>query len=243
MPTLQALLAELFVKQSLTVDTFPNRIWEREITSQEKRMATALEELRANPESAMGRHDFFVDVRGYQTTPNGVKCEIGGSITLNENLKKENGVTRLTIASGGTDFFFPWVNRGVGEVSVPINQPDGTIVVTGGMNGCSFQANRYGTNIIFYHDADSNRLGILKQPQGNQLCRIEPSLYQKIPYGETLMLSIGGGCAYLYQMICVRHSGKWKVMYSGIIIGSGIKMPILRSFTPGVSQFLASFED
>jgi hypothetical protein len=206
-------------------------------------MATALQELRANPEAAIQVNDFFVDVRGFRPTANGVRCELGGAVTLAESAKPENGVTRLGLEAGGNDYFFPWVNRGVGEVAVPINAPNGTIVVTGGMNGCAFQANRSGTNIIFYHDADNRYLGQLKQPEGTQLCRIEPSLYQKIPFGETLMQSIGGGCVYLYQMICVRHSGKWKVVYSGILLGPGINMPILRSFTPGVSKFLASFED
>lgn len=205
-------------------------------------MATALEELRANPEAAIIAHDFFVDVRGFKTTVTAKQCETGGPVTLVESAKKENGVARLSLKAGGTDYFFPWVNRGVGEVALPANPPNGTIVVTGGMNGCAFQCNRNGTEVIFYHDADNRYLGQLKQPEGNELCRVEPSLYQKIPYGQTLMESTGGGSVYLYQMLCVRHSGKWKLVYSGILLGPGINMPILRAFTPGVSNFLASFE-
>lgn len=204
---------------------------------------TVLQQLRANPEAAIVNNDFFLDVRGATTTedPEHERCRIGGKVSITESDK--NGITRLTLAPGGTDYYFPWVNRGVGEVTIPINQPDGTVVVTGGMNGCALQVNRDGASLIFYHDGDSKYLGRLKQPKGNELCRIEPDLYMKVPYGETLAKQIGGGAAYLYQMIFVRHAGKWKVMYSGIIIGPGLEMPVIRSFTPGVSKFLASFDE
>ena len=203
---------------------------------------TALEELRANPENAIINNDFFVDVRGFPTTPEGhQRCELGGAVTLQES--QQGGVTRLTLRPGGTDFFFPWVNRGVGEVTVPINQPDGTIIVTGGMNGCALQVNKNSSNLIFYHDADSRYLGDLKQPEGDRVCRLEPDLYMKVPYGENIALKMGDGAAFLYQMLCVRHTGKWKIVYSGIIIRPGIDMPISRAFQPGVSKFLASFEE
>lgn len=204
---------------------------------------TILQNLRDNPEPICKQNDFFVDVRGFRTTPEGTnRCEVGGAATL--NLTKQNGVYRLAVENGGSDYFFPWVNRGVGEVSVPINQPNGTIVTTGGMNGCALQVNRSGNNLIFYHDADNRYLGDLKQPQGRQLCRIEPNQYMKIPYGQTIVEeNPRAGLSYLYQLICVRHDGKWKVTYYGIILGPGINMPINRTFTPGVSKFLASFKE
>ncbi|WP_370980435.1 hypothetical protein [Agaribacterium sp. ZY112] len=204
---------------------------------------TILQDLRNDPEGVSKHNDFFVDVRGFRTTPEGNnRCEVGGPVTLKESI--ENNVNRLTIKNDGSDYFFPWVNRGVGEVSVPINQPNGTIVTTGGMNGCALQVNRDGDNIIFYHDADNRYLGNLKQPQGQQLCRVEPSLYMKIPYGQTIVEeNPRAGLAYLYQLICIRHNNKWKVTYSGIILGPGINMPIKRTFTPGVSKFLTSFSE
>lgn len=201
-----------------------------------------LDELRRNPEAAIMANDFFVDVRGFKTTKSQDRCEIGGACTIKAE-KAKNGVTRLNISNGGSDYFFPWVNRGIGECELPLNAPEGTIAVTGGMNGCAFHATRDGAKLRFYHDADNRYLGTLKQAEGDQICRVEPSLYMKIPYGETLMTQMGGGCAYLYQMLVVRHAGKWKVVYSGIIIGPGIDMPVLRSFTPGPSSYLASFED
>lgn len=202
---------------------------------------TILQDLRNDPEGVSKHSDFFVDVRGFNTTPEGhSRCEIGGPATLSETV--ESNINRISLKNGGKDFFFPWVNRGVGEVAVPINQPNGTIVTTGGMNGCALQVNRHGNNLIFYHDADNRYLGTLKPPQGRQLCRIEPSLYMKLPYGETIVeQNPTSGMSYLYQMICVRHNGKWKVTYSGIILGPGINMPIKRAFTPGVSKFLESF--
>lgn len=205
----------------------------------------ALKALRKNPETTIAAEDFFVDVTGFKPKVDKVnaKWEFGGPVTLTA-VDGGAGVTRITLKAGGTDYFFPWVNRGVGEVEVPDNAPNGTIVVTGGMNGCSLHVSQDGDKVIFYHDADSCYLGQGKfaAARGNKLIRVEPKTYMKIPYGQTIVEEMRDGSAYLYQMLCVKHGGKWKVCYSGIIIGPGIKMPIKRSFTPGVSKFLASFD-
>ncbi|MBB5017821.1 hypothetical protein HNQ59_001091 [Chitinivorax tropicus] len=203
---------------------------------------SVLDDMRRNPEATILGEDFFVDVRGYKTKADATKhCEIGGAVTLVLE-GKQGGVNRISLKAGGTDYYFPWVNRGIGECVVPANAPNGTIVVTGGMNGCAFHVTQSGNNLIFYHDADSCKLGVLKAPVGDQLCRVEPDLYMKIPYGETLVMEAKDGSAYLYQMMCVKHADRWKLFYSGIIIGPGISMPVKRSFTPGVSKFLLSFD-
>ena len=205
---------------------------------------SALKELRKDPEKTIAKEDFFVDCLGFKPTvdKSNAKIELGGPVTLKATA--EAGITRISLAPKGTDYFFPWVNRGVGEVEVPVGAPDGTIVVTGGMNGCSLHVTRDDKVLRFYHDADSKYLADFKRAKGDKLCRVEPSLYMKIPAGKTIVEeNPKEGLAFLYQMLCVRHAKRWKVVYSGIIIGPGIKMPLKRSFTPGVSKLLTSFAE
>lgn len=206
----------------------------------------ALADFRANPELAIEKYDFMVDARvGFKSTklPGLVNCEYGGPCTLTEG-KTVNGVTRILVTSGGSDYFYPWVNRGVGEVKVLKQAPNGTIVVTGGMNGCSLVVTEYGPHLIFYHDADSNRLGVLKASEGVEKCRVEPRTYMGlINRGESIIMeSMGDGSAYLHQLLVVKNGGKWKVFGCGIIVGQGLETPPKQSFRGSTSKYLASFE-
>jgi len=203
-----------------------------------------LELLRRNAEETIKENDFFVDTRGCALAGNnGIvpRVQAGHSISFAESV--QSGVTRLAIKPDGDDYYFPWVNRGVGHVTVPLNTPNGTVVVTGGMNGCSLQVNKYNGQLIFYHDADSCYLGNLHNPQGEKLCRVEPRLYMLIPRGEQLVNESKGKYSYLYQMLCVKNGGRWKIVYSGILLEGGIDMKIHQAFLPGVSKFLASFDE
>ncbi|HEX3485594.1 MAG TPA: hypothetical protein VHT51_11075 [Micropepsaceae bacterium] len=207
---------------------------------------SALDDFRNNPEVAIEKYDFMVDAReGFKATklPGLTNCEYGGPCTLTEG-KAVNGVIRLTVTSGGNDYFFPWVNRGVGEVNVPKASSNGTIVVTGGMNGCSLEVTENGPNLIFYHDADSNRLGVLKAPVGTRKCRVEPKTYMgMINMGENIISkSFGDGSAYFHQLLIVKHGGKWKVFGCGVVIGQGLTTPPKQAFRGSTSKFLASFE-
>jgi hypothetical protein len=65
--------------------------------------------------------------------------------------------TLVTLKVGnlpGRVYYFPRTPSGVGIVEVRIAAPDGTIVVTGGMNGCSVEVIQRGSTLVFYHDAD-----------------------------------------------------------------------------------------
>lgn len=203
-----------------------------------------LASLRKNPETAINNGDFIVDIMGCALAPNKVvpRVQEGVNVKIVESDAGSN-TTCLAISPGGEDYYFPWVNRGVGHVTVPGNVKEGTLVVTGGMNGCALQVNDYNGNLIFYHDADNQYLGTLHQPQGQQLIRIEPRLYMLIPYGQTIVEeSPKEGLAYMYQLICVRCANKWLVVYSGLIVKSVKgKLAVVRTFTPGVSKVLGSF--
>jgi hypothetical protein len=198
---------------------------------------TPLQLLRHNPDAAMEKFAFFVDIGGFTTAQKGG----GGAVSLKEGAN-QNGVTCLTIEAGGNDFYFPWVPSGVGEVIVPIKPDDGTIVVTGGMNGCTLQVNKDANHYYFYHDADGKYLGNLGPLPGKMVCHIGAASYYDDAYIESLYPKPTAPpseyWAPLLQMICVRSSGKWKVMCWGIKIHNGKPTGCFRPFKRGVQHSL-----
>jgi hypothetical protein len=205
---------------------------------------SALDELRADPDKASEKYDFFVDFRGFTNTaiPGEKNCQRGGACTLTQT-GTTNGVTRLKMNDGGTDYAFPWVNRGVGEVRVPKLAPDGTVVVTGGMNGCALVVTDDGDHYNFYHDADSCQLGTLKAAEGNEVCKIGTKTYMPMSMGEKIIgRTIGDGSAYLHQMLTVRHRGGWRVYSFGIIIGPGIDMNPKQTFRDSATKLMVTFD-
>lgn len=69
-------------------------------------------------------------------------------------------VHALKIASGGTGdaYWFPYIERGVGEVDIPKNVPVGTVALTAGMNGCSLRIYEHTAFDLlrFCHDNNGN---------------------------------------------------------------------------------------
>ena len=89
-----------------------------------------LTQLRTNPQTVLSSEHFFVDTRNLVQTP------LGCTVQINEQLK--NGVFYWDIANHhSTDFYFPYVQGNAGYVGIQTPIQDGTVVVTGGMNGCA----------------------------------------------------------------------------------------------------------
>lgn len=201
---------------------------------------SALEQFRADPEGAIEGTDFFVDWSGFSITTLGNQHAQGGSCTVFEQ-GMENGVHRLKVVNGGTDYFFPWVNRGVGEVTVPRQSPDRTLVLTGGMNGCGLVATSNGGDLVFYHDADANRLGTIVHPIGTQIVKIEPRIYMPTERGARIVGATTVGQAYSHQLLTVRHNGQWKIFNCGVITGPGLRLPIVQAYKDGIVKFVTAF--
>ncbi len=127
----------------------------------------ALQILRVEPETAITKYGFIVDTEVYDHTWSGGPCKL-------ECTMGSDSVYRLTAKSGVGDWFFPYCSMSmggeVGTCMVPFNQPDGTIVTTGGMNGCSLQVNKFKGAFFFYHDLNGNSL---KDAPGEVVCRID----------------------------------------------------------------------
>jgi hypothetical protein len=207
---------------------------------------SVLSDFRANPEKTMEKADFMVDATGYPVMPLPLvtNCQYGGPCSLKE-VKDSGGVTRLKVGNGGSDYFFPWVNRGVGEVKVSKGVPDGTIVVTGGMNGCSLVVTDTGTHYVFYHDADSRYLGagpqFRKDVEGNRVCAVGPRTYDPLSIGYKIADDARFTIAYFSQLMIVKHGGRWKVFNSGILHSGGLKTKVESTYRPTITKLLTSF--
>ena len=125
--------------------------------------------LRLSPRQAVASKMFYVDTQGMNNT------QIGCSVRIKPEIQR--GITVLKITPGGNDYYFPYV-QGVGEVSVGAtnNIPEGTIAVTGGMNGCALEATVKNNQFVFYHDQNGRCMNGVRNA-GRTVCRITEASY------------------------------------------------------------------
>ena len=162
-----------------------------------------LTQLRTNPQTVLSSEHFFVDTRNLVQTP------LGCTVQINEQLK--NGVFYWDIANHhSTDFYFPYVQGNAGYVGIQTPIQDGTVVVTGGMNGCALEVCYLNDNYYFYHDAYGSNMH-KQRNVGTQVCRIEAGNYWNN--------NIAGQSTFYIptiQFVCVYKAGFWHVGASGI---------------------------
>lgn len=215
---------------------------------------TPLALLRTDPGSACGTSSFIV--RSTLSLPNPT---VGGPCTVSCS-KLDEEVYELNVSAGTGDFFFPYVfatDGGVGSCVVPIGQPDGTLALTGSMNGCALQVNRHGGNFYFYHDTNGQFIAQMAvPPPGHVMCRVENRSYAgPLNIGERVAVDVNRDVAgqrqayFQHGIICVRTDGKWRVYVTGVhtftkIATSGkILSTQLVKFVPTLTPCITSFDD
>ena len=213
----------------------------------------ALALLRADPDTALGKFGFVVDSSVYTAGT------VGGGCLLSCEPAAGGNIFRLTAKQGAGDWFFPYINSadgGVGSCVVSQGQSDGTISVTGGMNGCSLQVNKSGANFNFYHDNNGNSMKGKVYP-GTEVCRVNYKDYVgPLDIGAKLVdqyLTERVGAGYEYYCITVHHGGKWKVYVSALIRITTVHKPFFggavsstveyKAFKPGITPLMTSFSD
>ena len=194
----------------------------------------ALALLRYNPEEACKNYGFVVEYDpNFFFTHFGGKCKITASL-LNDN------VIKLYASMGGNDYFFPYTHLGgpAGRVQVPAGVDDGTLVLTGGMNGCSLQVMDHGNYKMFYHDANADQLA-QEDIDGEQVCRLNYRDYDgPLEMGEKVTSSEWP--YFLQTLLSVKVAGNWKVFHTGIIKSMDFKYS---TYTSTITPLLASFDD
>ena len=207
---------------------------------------SALDILRNDPETACKSYSFTVDGGSMNANPTGGACTVSCE-------KINDQVYKLVVKAGGIDFFFPYMNAttgGVGECTVPVGQRDGTLALTGSMNGCALQVNRNGNSFIFYHDSNGSSLAARGNVPGAQVCRVEYKSYAgPLLIGEKKAADLTSDKVKTYFQHCilsVHNGGKWKVYVTGIHTLTPVNNPgkaQLVPFTPHLVSCMTSFED
>ena len=146
----------------------------------------------------------------------------------------------------GGDWFFPYRHK-VGMCIVPVGQPEGTLVLTGGMNGCTLTVYQHSGNFYFYHDNNGLYLRDMNPgPPGELVCNVPYRSYGgPLDIGQKqatdLTKSMKMPVNFQHTLITVRSGARWKVYVTGVhsygITGKHSK------FTPGITSLITSFAD
>jgi len=205
-----------------------------------------LESLRTDPESTCFTNSFTVNGGTMASEPQGGSCSVSAQ-------KVSDLVYGLSVGKNGKDWFFPYMNAstgGVGYCVVPIGQPEGTLALTGSMNGCALQVNRDGANFIFYHDSNGDSLAKWGKAQGTQVCRVDYKSYAgPLEIGSRSAADLTNKNTKVYfqhSILCVRSGGKWRVYVTGVHTFTPVKNPKgqkLVPFRPHLVACMTSFED
>jgi len=192
----------------------------------EARMSLSL--LRGDPLEACKSYRFRTGPK-----PGSFKnVEQGGACTISCS-KAANNIYDLEASdSAGSDYFYPWLQRGVGWVRVPKTISEGTSVMTGGVNGCTLVVSETLGHYYFYHDGDSKYL-TAGQVVGNEIARVEPKDYDKFEMGNKLFRAtladtiqagkeINGDLSYGHFVIAVRKGGKFGFYVTGVMSINGL---------------------
>lgn len=152
-------------------------------------------------------------------------------------------------APASSCYFYPYINNAIptnlGFCFVPATSPPGTIVLTGGMNGCSLQINKTADerNLIFMHDNN----GVAIRDHSTEIINRINTAYRRFPdynithrdaldAGNPTVLTNSHICrinyddyAYLkesaekydfysYEIITRRHLDRWEIYSQCILI-------------------------
>ncbi len=87
-------------------------------------------------------------------------------------------------------------------------------MLTGGMNGCALETTLKGNNFVFYHDANGNSMGSVRNA-GTAVCRITDNAYWPDPQ------DLPGRPYPIVQFLCIYRSGFWHVVCFGLLTNGG----------------------
>lgn len=199
----------------------------------------SLDALRADAKAACMENVYRTGPAAGSFTAVGDLVQGGRCIITCDKVAKAKGffdVKASATVGASNDFFFPWLRNGVGWVQVPKAVPDGSIVMTGGVNGCTIVVTEQGNNYHFYHDGDSSSIKP-GQVVGNEVARVAPKDYDPFGYAakrfkdalaEAAEAKIKpvGDVSYAHYVIAVKQGGKFGFYVTGQISLNGLsKLP------------------
>lgn len=207
---------------------------------------TNLASLRANPAQVLSSAKFVVDALSFAGQSAGT-CRLFST-------SREDGVIRLNwgaVQEGASpDYYFPFQPNGVGSVTVPKGAPNGTIVVTGAMNGCGLVVNETQAPdgngqdkdlLNFHHDANCASLVGQNKLAGKTLLEVTPAKYMTRGIGSSRCDPKDGGelgRSFQHHLITVKANDLWTVLNFGVIVGPGQTSPVVDTYQDGQTAFL-----
>jgi hypothetical protein len=193
-----------------------------------------LEELRNGPRAILEKEDLYAN---YDNIPG----PLGGNVSISASVIKT--VNMLKISPGGADYYYPYIFLGAGVVNVQMPVTNGTIALTGGMNGCALDVRLKDGYYSFYHDNNGNYMTAVKDP-GIQVCRIEVDAYWG---GYEIKTYNGAPTTPIVQFVCVYSKNYWHVGASGILLGMNTKTQkcteVVDTFIPTRGKYRGYFND
>ncbi|CDG81568.1 hypothetical protein [Janthinobacterium agaricidamnosum] len=204
----------------------------------------SLNALRSDPRNACERNAYITGPKpgSFRNSGDFVR---GGPCFIEASQLEAGFVSLLAVERNynNKDFFYPWLQRGVGWVPVPKNVPDGTIVMTGGVNGCSIVVSESAGHYNFYHDGDSKHLD-RSMIDGKEVARVKPNDYDPLGWGHMQFINAlskarkmdEGAVDYGHFVVAVKKDGKFGFYSTGVMNLNG------RSRLPlGVSTCIVTF--
>lgn len=195
----------------------------------------SLKTLRADPAAACQYNVYrtgpaekhFTDVA---RMVEGGRCTIGGGAASGSANVYDLKATANNYNS--TDYFFPWLRTGIGWVKVPKAVADGSIVMTGGVNGCTLVVTEFGTDWYFYHDGDSKYLKPADLT-GNEVARVAPNDYDPngigqqafqnaLAQGAAAKVKPVGDVSYGHFVVSVKKDGRFGMYVTGVMSFNGL---------------------
>lgn len=207
----------------------------------------SLKNLRADPLNSCLRNAYRTGPKSGSFNGQGHIVE-GGPCTI-EAVEVEPWLYELKAIETkyrGSDYFFPWMRTGIGWVQVPKSAPDGTIVMTGGVNGCTIVVTEFQSSYFFYHDGDSKYLypGLMT---GREVARVEPKHYDPLGWGQKKFMNalqsaaqsnvkVSGDVSYGHFVVAVKSNGRFGLYATGLMSVNGLtKLPV--GITPCIVTF------
>jgi len=181
---------------------------------------TLLKLMRSAPEVVLSR-------KGFVCRGNALKGFIGGGCRL--SCEALEGAYQLNVdPSGAGDYFFPFLQDRASYCDVPKNAPDGTLVVTYGMNGCALEVHDAGKANRFLHDSDGRALDSPGRRQAK--CRITADMYEgpgAVAHGRSLAFANSvdwdhdrpqwNSTCYEHTLISVKSGNEWNVYQTAVV--------------------------
>ena len=178
--------------------------------------------LRMRPSDAVRTTGFMIQINHTEHTQSG-RCNVDCIPMSNSNRLV---TLDIHLTDSGKDWYCGYERGGMKAVLVPFGQPDGSLILTYPMNGCTLEVRREKEGNRIYHDCNGNR--ITPSLDGTKALRVTADHYMdchdrnfyriaRVSLRIALIRGYKGyGFNFGHTIICVKQGGYWNVYNNAI---------------------------